>query len=261
MQRVCEPKRIVMIIFGVILTACVRSPEPSEVATQPGTSPTGTITLTPSATETLSPTTTFTPTNTLTAAPTDTPSPQPTLTATPLPEGYRIVPNVVGFHFSEARRVLYGQGLTFIYRDIYDREHDFGTIIEQDPPAGNVIREDRFVILYRAFQAPGMWVGEACMPLRLQTKSGKLLFAVYLEQDESYTIQTDFVEGETTISDFRMIVLKSFKNPSADQMVFEPAWTGWYVISLGPYKTSQKKLDDHPEGVPAGCLWVLPPPE
>jgi hypothetical protein len=182
----------------------------------------------------------------------------PTPSATQLPDGYKIVPNVVGLHFSEARQTLYGNGFTFIFRDIYDREHDFGTIVEQDPPAGSVFKTDRFVILYRAFQAPGMWVGEACMPLRLETKSGKLLFAIYLEQDEIYTIQTDFLFGETSISDFRMILLDSFENAVEDQMEFEPVWTGWYVITLGPYKTSQENLDDNPDGVPAGCLWVLP---
>jgi hypothetical protein len=247
------------ILMGLLLAGCAiltaRLPVSTE-APLPATE-----TATPTATQTVIPSSTITSTWTSVPTATETPEPTTTATATLIPEGFRLVPNVVGMHYKQARQVLIDAGLTFIYRDLYDRQHPFGTIVEQEPTAGYVLPLGKAVILYRAFQAPGMWVSEACMPLRMTSTTGKLLFAVYLEEEERYEIKTDFDQGETKISDYRMIVLASFENRVVDSLFFEPQWTGWYVISLGPYRVSQGELDAWPDGVPAGCLWVFPPEE
>jgi hypothetical protein len=250
---------ILSILTGIFLAACgtltVTLPASTDTPLPPveTSTPTATLTVPPSSTPTL----------TQTSAPTATETLEPTATATVthIPEGFILVPNVEGMHYKQARQVLIDAGLTFIYRDLYDREQPFGTIVEQQPPAGYVLPVGKAVILYRAFQAPGMWVGEACMPLRMTSTTGKLLFAVYLEEEERYEIRTDFDQGETKISDYQMIVLASFDNTAGDNLFFEPQWTGWYVISLGPYRVSHGDLDAWPDGVPAGCLWVFPPEE
>ncbi|NIS82222.1 MAG: PASTA domain-containing protein [Anaerolineales bacterium] len=256
LQSVC----VLVIFFGLTLTGCTVLQESSPTATR--TAPQPTSTETPTITPTV-PSPTPVPTDTPTPPPTPTPSPQPTTTPTltPIPVGFKVVPDVVGMHHSEARALILSGGLTFIYRDIYDRDQPFGTIVEQEPPAGSVIPENKFVILYRTFQAPGMWVGEACMPLTLTSKSGKLLFAVWLEEGEEYEIRTDFRFGETSISDSLMILLHDIENDREDHLFFTPEWTGWYVITLGPYRISQSQLNSHPEGVSAGCLWVYPTTE
>jgi hypothetical protein len=247
----------VICLLGGLLGACAAPAAPTELPTATPTPsphpPTATFTLTPTPTDTPLPTTTDTPLPSAT--------PQPTVTSTPLPSGYGLAPVVEGLHYLAARETLIDAGFTFIYRDVYDRDHPFGTILEQDPPPGTPIKLGKAVILYRGFQAPGMWVGEACMPLRLTSTSGKLLFAVYLHEDEPYCIRTDFGQGRTSISDFRMIVLKSIDNKSSDEITFEPPWEAWYVITIGPYKTTKGELEKHPKGVPAGCLWVYPPEE
>jgi len=249
----------ITILLGFLLGTCAA---PMETAQAPTASPTLTPSpLPPTATFTLTPMPTDTPQPTATDTPLPSATPQPTVTLTPLPSGYGLAPAVEGLHYLAARETLIGAGFTFIYRDVYDRDHPFGTILEQDPPAGTPIKFGKAIILYRAFQAPGMWVGEACMPLRLTSRAGKLLFAVYLREDEPYRIRTDFGQGRTSISDFRMIVLQSFDNKSSDEMTFEPPWEAWYVITIGPYQTTKGQLDKYPEGVPAGCLWVYPPEE
>jgi len=250
---------MVTCLLSTLLCACAA---PVETAQAPTASPTLMPSpIPPTATFTLTPMPTDTPPPTATATLLPTATPQPTATMTPLPSGYGLAPAVEGLHYLAARETLIEAGFSFIYRDIYDRDHPFGTILEQDPPAGTPIKLGKAIILYRAFQAPGMWVGENCMPLRLTSTTGKLLFAVYLREDEPYRIRTDFSQGRTSLSDFRMIVLKSFDNKSRDEMTFEPPWEAWYVITIGPFQTTKSKLDKYPGGVPAGCLWVLPPEE
>lgn len=243
------------ISLGLTLTSCDAFHQAAPTVTPTLVQPTAIDTETTIPTQP-SPTATLTETPTLT--PSTIPSPTTTHTATPIPAGFRVVPDVVGMLDAEARQTVIDAGLTFLYRDILDRDQPFGTIIEQEPPAGTVIPKDKFIILYRTFQAPGMWVGENCMPLLLTTKSGKLLFAAWLKEGEQVEIRTDFRFGETTISDSLMILLDDFDNGREDSMLFIPEWTGWYVISLGPFKIGQAQLDAHPEGVSAGCLWVLP---
>jgi hypothetical protein len=247
------------ILIGILLAGCGIFTATLPVSTETAFPPAETSTLT--ATQTVLPSSTSTLTQTSAPTATETLEPTATATVTHIPEGFILVPNVEGMHYKQARQVLIDAGLTFIYRDLYDREQPFGTIVEQQPPAGYVLPVGKAVILYRAFQAPGMWVGEACMPLRMTSTTGKLLFAVYLEEEERYEIRTDFNQGETKISDYQMIVLALFDNVADDNLFFEPQWTGWYVISLGPYRVSQGDLDAWPDGVPAGCLWVFPPEE
>jgi hypothetical protein len=162
-------------------------------------------------------------------------------------------------YYADAREVIYASGLTFLYYDFYDRDEPSGVIMYQDPAAGSVVPKDSLIVLYRVFKAPLMWVGASCRELILKGTTGRLTFAVHLEQDEIYTIRTDFQQGETIIFDYRMMLMTSFENRSRDSTEFVPEWTGWYVITLGPYEIGQSELDQWPEGVPAGCLWVLPP--
>ena len=161
--------------------------------------------------------------------------------------------------YQEARQLLLDSGFTYIYHDVFDLEQPVGMVIGQDPAPGIVKKVGEAVFLYRAFRASAIEVGGHCRSLRLSSTTGKLLYSVYLNEDERYEIRTDFPYGHTTIFEYRMIIVASFDNQRSDYVLFTPAWTGWYVISLGPWQISQQELDKYPSGVPAGCLWVYPP--
>ncbi len=58
------------------------------------------------------------------------------------------VPNVVGLHFDEAKRILEEAGLNVKQGDIrYDNTTPVGTILEQSPPAGQIVKSGRRVYL------------------------------------------------------------------------------------------------------------------
>lgn len=244
-----------LFLLGLSIAACAPSTESPIVPTEAVAPPTHTSTPIFAA----SPTLTLIPTST--DAPTATYFPRPTATSTgtPLPRGYVVVPEVVGIDYMEARQVLLDSGLTYIYHDVFDLDQPVGMVIGQDPAPGIVKKVGEAVFLYRAFRASAIGVGGRCRSLRLSSTTGKLLYSVYLNEDERYEIRTDFPYGHTTIFEYRMIIVASFDNQRSDYVNFTPAWTGWYVISLGPWQISQHELDKYPGGVPAGCLWVYPP--
>jgi len=162
-------------------------------------------------------------------------------------------------YYKDARLLLLDNGLTFFYYDVFDLEQPVGTVIGQIPAPGSVKKSGTAVVLYRAFRASEVGVGQDCRPLRVHYGSGTLLFSVYLEEGERYQIKSDFPYGRTVILDYRMVEMVSFDNNRSDYVYYEPQWSGWYVISLGPYQISQAELDNNPTGVPVGCLWVLLP--
>ncbi len=244
-----------LILLGLSIVACAPSTETPTVTTETAAPPTQTST----PTDTASPTLTLVPTSTDAPSATYIPRPTATSTGTPPPRGYAIVPEIVGMDYEEARQVLLDSGFTYIYHDVFDLEQPVGTVIGQDPAPGTVEKAGEAVFLYRAFRASAVDVGGRCRSLRLTYPTGKLLYSVYLNEDERYEIRTDFPYGQTTIFEYRMIIVASFDNQRSDYVFFTPAWTGWYVISLGPYQISQQELDKYPSGVPAGCLWVYPP--
>jgi hypothetical protein len=185
------------------------------------------------------------------------PSPTNTPTETPLPEGFAIVPDLHGLPLSEARIVVSEAGFSFLFQDVLDPEVPSGTIIDQDPPAGTALPRNEIVFLYRSFQALQMYAGGACQPLKIILPSGKLLYWVDLEEGIRYTVETDFAQGKTQISDYRMYLMAEFENATRDSIEFTPLAPGRYVISLGPYDVAKSKLDS--EGViSAGCLWITP---
>jgi hypothetical protein len=251
--------RIAIILFGLQMAACASFQESSVVVTETSMPPEQTSTLPPTATT--SPT--YTLTHTVASTPTITNTPHPTatmtVTTTPLPHGLVAIPVVVGMHYKDARQLLLDSGLTFFYYDVFDLEQPVGTVIGQIPAPGTVKKRGTAVVLYRAFRASEVGVGQDCRPLRLQYRSGKLLFSVYLDEGERYKIKTDFPYGRTVILDYRMVEMVSFYNNRSDFVYYEPQWSGWYIISLGPYQISQAELDNNPTGVPVGCLWVLLP--
>ena len=227
-------------------------------ATIPPASPTGAVlpTEVPTATELPSPepTQTETPLPTATEPPTST----PTASVTPLPAGFVPVPDVTGLPYREARSQVLRSGLNFVYHDVLDLSLPVGTILAQDPLPGSGARRGSLVHLLRSFVAPPALVGEICYPLRLISTSGRLLFYVDLEEQLEYEIRTDFPYGTTSISDSQMFLLDSFENEQTDSMVYLAPFTARYVLSLGPYSLSQSELDQHPGGIPVGCLWVIP---
>ncbi len=249
--------KIAAIALSMLLIAgCGPEPSGQESLTEPPASlppsPIPTSTSLPTPTPTPLPTETPEPT----VAPTETPTPSPT--STPLPPGYVLVPEVMGMHYRDARNEILRAGLNFVYRDVFDLDHDTGTVIIQDPPPGTGRPRDSLVFLYRSFQAPPAIVGDICYPLRLITTGGKLLFYVDLEQDWVYEIRTGFPYGETQISDTQMFLLASFDNHKKDSLLFTAPYAARYVISLGPYSISDETLKANPGGVNAGCLWVIP---
>lgn len=240
----------------LLIAGCAVRPSVQELPTEPATSlppsPLPTLTSLPSSTPTHPPTETPEPT----LAPTETPTPSPT--STPLPPGYVLVPEVMGMYYRDARNEILRAGLNFVYRDVFDLDHDTGTVLIQDPLPGTGRPRDSLVFLYRSFQAPPAIVGDICYPLRLISTSGKLLFYVDLEQDLVYEIRTGFPHGETQLSDTQMYLLASFDNHKKDSLLFTAPYTARYVISLGPYSISEETLKANPGGVNAGCLWVIP---
>ena len=210
---------------------------------------------------TTSPTTMPTSTSTGTQPPSPTISPTATTTQTPLPPGAIVIPNLIGMPYSQARELLLDGGFTFLFQDVLHLEYPQGTIIDQDPLPGAIGKKGDLVFLFRGFHALQAYAGGACIPLRLITPGGRLLYWVELNEDEKYTIKTDFDSGSTTIHDYRMVVLKTFDNESKNKMTYTPETPGFYVISLGPYSISDDTLMDNPGGVPAGCLWISPEDE
>ena len=211
----------------------------------------------------MTPSPTKKPTNT----PTTTSQPPPSITAsatvteTQLPPGAIVIPELIGMHYLEARELLLELGFTFLYQDVLHLEYPQGTVIDQDPQPGVIGNKGDLVFLFRGFHALQAYAGGACIPLLLITPGGRLLYWVELNEDEKYTIQTDFKSGSTTIHDYRMVVLKSFDNAAKNKMSYVPETPGFYVISLGPYALSDDTLEDNPGGVPAGCLWIHPEDE
>jgi hypothetical protein len=201
----------------------------------------------------------------------DTPTPAPVETAvvpateapsaTVLAEGLTIVPDVVGMPYRDARQVMLADGFSLIYRDVLDLEKPPGSVLAQEPVAGFAWKTGGIVILFRGFAPPAMWTSDKCYPLTIFSRSGRLLFYVSLDQDRPYDIRTDFNYGRTGIYDYQMNELDSFSNDEADSMVFEPETSGEYVLALGPFEVSQSDLDNHPGGIPAGCLYVSLPEE
>jgi hypothetical protein len=191
--------------------------------------------------------------------PTVTPMPSPTNTPTetPLPEGFSIVPDLRGLPLSEARVVVAEAGFSFLFQDVLDPEVPSGTIIDQDPPPGTALPRNEIVFLYRSFQALQMYAGGACQPLKITLPSGKLLYWVNLEEGVRYTVETDFAQGHTQISDYRMYLIAEFDNATSDSIDFTPLAPGRYVISLGPYKVEKSKLENGGV-ISAGCLWITP---
>lgn len=256
MFRKPRVRSLLFILLGLLMVACRGAAESPISFTETPMPPTSAPTMTP-VPSTHTPTIpVVTPMPTIKFTAIETLPPTPSATSTELPAGYRIVPDVVGLHYLDARQVLRAAGFTFLYSDVFDLDQPFGTILEQHPGAGSAEKTGEMIFLYRAFQAPGMWVGDKCRELLIKTMSGKLLFGVYLREGDQYEIKTDFQYGWTSIFDYRMYLLDEFKNKAEESLVFEPEWTAWYVLSLGPYEVSQNELDKYPDGVPSGCLWV-----
>jgi len=256
MLRKPKVRPVLFILLGLLMVACRGAAESPINFTETPVLPTSASTITPVLTTQTPTVPADTPIPIITLTVTETLSPTPSATSTELPAGYRIVPDVVGLHYLDARQVLGAAGFTFLYSDVFDLDQPFGTILEQYPAAGTAEKTGETVFLYRAFQAPGMWVGNKCRLLLIKTTSGKLFFGAYLREGDRYEIKTDFQYGWTSIFDYRMVLLDEFKNQEEESLVFEPEWTAWYVLTLGPYEVSQGELDKYPDGVPSGCLWV-----
>jgi hypothetical protein len=209
------------------------------------------------------------PSDTSEPSPSSTPEPAATvtipstevLTPSALPEGLTIVPDVKGMPYREARDVMLDKGFSLIYRDVLDLAMPTGSVLAQEPSAGFAWKTGGIVTLFRAFAPPPMWISDKCYPLKIFSRSGRLLFYVSLEQDRPYEIRTDFGYGRTGIYDYQMNELESFSNSDADSMMFQPDTSGDYVLALGPFEVSQAALDNHPGGIPAGCLYVSLPEE
>ena len=213
-------------------------------------------TLTPLVPIDIEPTSTI---ETPTAQPSHTPNPSPTVlpSETPFPEGFGLVPDLRGIPISEARTLVSEAGFSFLFQDVLNPDVPPSTIIDQDPPAGTVLPLNEIIFLYRSFQALEMYAGGACQPLLITLPAGKLLYWVDLDEGVSYNVRTDFRQGATQVSDYRMYLMTEFDNKEEDSVDFKPLAPGRYVISLGPYEVSKSDLEQ--EGIiKAGCLWITP---
>lgn len=194
-----------------------------------------------------------------TAQPSHTANPTPIVfpSETPLPEGFGLVPDLRGMPISEARLVVVEAGFSFLFQDVLNPDVPPSTIIDQDPPAGIALPLNEIIFLYRSFQALEMYAGGACQPLLITLPAGKLLYWVDLDEGVRYNVRTDFSQGDTQVSDYRMYLMAEFENKERDSVDFKPLAPGRYVISLGPYEVSKSELEQ--KGIiNAGCLWITP---
>jgi len=246
----------VIVLELTLLASC----SPSIFQNRPEASPTATVTQhflpSPVPSDTLRPTARTTATPTVSPIPSVTPTVGLTLTPEPPPEGFALVPDVVGMHYLDARGVLARNGLSYLRHDVLDLDHPVGTVVGQEPSPGAVIPVGRIVRLFTAFEAHAMWVGEACYPLKITDEKGRLLFFVHLKEGERYEIATDFDEGYLTVYDYLMVEIRSIDSSQEDSLVFQPTVTADYVLALGPYQVVKGDLDLSPGGISAGCLWV-----
>jgi hypothetical protein len=158
---------------------------------------------------------------------------------------------------SEARTLVKEAGFSFLFQDVLNPAVPSSTIVDQDPPAGTVLPLTEVIFLYRSFQALEMYAGGACQPLLITLPAGKLLYWVDLDEGVRYNVRTDFRQGDTQVSDYRMYLMAEFNNKERDSVDFTPLTPGQYVISLGPYEVSKSDLEQ--EGrINAGCLWITP---
>ncbi len=242
----------VLLISGSACQVISRSDVPvsNGSATFPASIPTKTVTstITPSLTATQSPT------------PSITPSPTPTVTLTPIPEGYVVVPEVIGIPYIEARDILLESGLSLLYQDVLGVDIPQGTVLDQEPSAGVVVEDGTIVMLFRAFSALQVYAGGECIPLRIPSPTGRLLYWTELREEDEYRIEVDFDQGETSLFDYQMVSLKSFRNDTRGAMTFTPPTEGQYVIAIGPYRFPEDKVQQS-GGLNAGCLWIYPPEE
>jgi hypothetical protein len=253
-----QPRSFVISIIGLtLLTGCSAADVSLPDAADTRTLAPATDSPVPSNTSTVLPTPT--PTPKLFSAPVSTPQPTPSITPTPIPPGFGTVPDVIGMAYLQARDELRTAGFTNLVQDVLDLEQAQGIVLDQDPPPGSVVQHGSIVMLFRTFQALQAYAGGACIPLRLVSPSGRLLFWVELEEGSNYLFKTDFDEGRTTIFNTHMVVLDSFSNTSDGSSHFKPEISGRYVVGIGPYDIDPGKLDDSPSGVNAGCLWITPP--
>lgn len=241
----------------LLLAACQQYPTSIETMSDPAPSPTA---LAPSPTALIQamPTASDTPEIVLDIPSTTTtplPTRQPTLT--PLPDGFGVVPDLVGLSLADARTAVKEAGFTFLFQDVLNPDVPSSTIVDQDPPSGFAMPLQEVIYLYRSFQALEMYAGGECQPLRISLPAGKLLYWVELDEGITYTIRTDFPYGKTQVSDYRMYLIAEFENASSDSVDVKPLAPGRYVISLGPYEVSKNTLDQA-GSLLAGCLWVTP---
>ncbi len=116
MHRKTRVRSLLFILLCLLMVACRGRVESPINFTETPIPPTSAPTMTPEP-STQTPTIhADTPMPTIKFTAIDTLPPTPSATSTDLPAGYRIVPDVVGLHYLDARQVLYAAGFTFLYR-------------------------------------------------------------------------------------------------------------------------------------------------
>jgi len=140
--------------------------------------------ITPSSTWTLTFTQRQTPADTATNPPTDTPTASQTLTPSPLPEGYAIVPDVIGLNWYAATVQLQQAGFAVEKDSEYSLDLEKDNVVRQEPVAGSGLKlADTVKIFYATnmlemfsehlqnIEWPGRNVGQVFIPANTWCKA------------------------------------------------------------------------------------------
>ncbi|MBC8507276.1 MAG: protein kinase [Anaerolineales bacterium] len=208
--------------------------------------PTQVNTSTPS--ETPEPTSTNTPTLTPTYSPT--PTVTQTSTPTPLPEGYGIVPNLLGLNYKDAEEALTEFGYSVLWEYGLHPNEDVGTITLQDPTPGSVLKLGDEVTLTRTIYSEHL--DENISTISSYAISSDMAFGtklfqyftVELEEGRNYIF---FADMNVLFSDCGMFVTNLFLEKLAStsgeeiawfnrcetmQLKFTPGTSGYYGIGV-----------------------------
>ena len=134
------------------------SPLPTETLEDtPSPLPSETASITPSQTWTVTHTPSQTPTDIANSPPTDTPTSAQTLTPSLLPEGYSIVPDVIGLDFYTAGLRLQEDGFGFEKIPEFNSEVPNNSVFKLNPEAGLMVQEGIKIKMYIATETQVMY--------------------------------------------------------------------------------------------------------
>ena len=188
-----------------------------------------------------------TPTEILSSTPLASPIASLNPTTTLLPEGNKLVPDVIGMNYSDAEEVLTRDGYDVSFEYVLNPELDPGTVVSQNPDPG-AIYDIGIVTLRRTVYSIEI---ETCTytstPAGASYNSASYFFSIYLNEGTKYQIRSSgerHLEGynwlDTTSPDYTLSIttqnLEGLDSAAASSgrvtLDFVPEASGYYGIVL-----------------------------